>query len=470
MEGDTFFQRYDCLKTVPYSRDDQQSIVEIASFMCETHVNIDGRYDENRGLQDNTFINNGNFNLINKVYGQDNNFFQYNILDEDDFKTRNFPTRFTWSLNKTNGQPIDEWTRTNTAAFYDCDGDKGAISSIRRFNGRLFAFQERGISNIKYNENVALSTENGVPVELGNSGKVQGVDYISETIGSQNKWSCISTPYGVFFVDNNTPGIYRLGGGEQALTKLTRDTMQRWFESNNKDTQGFVNAASYDRNTDDVMFMYTDNDGDYGCLAYNTGYNVFTSFYDYEGFVDNIGKHSLNIHDNTLWFLRESTKYNCFYGNYKPYWVTFVSNAYSDNMMMSNCVFDNVWYNADVLHKSNNQMNNYESIQEMNDEIPEFDVSNYNTGWYETFDEIEVSNDYQYARFSAKYQTQTPGFQFIKKFRTWRVPVPRQNRNGYMSPFGRERMRNSWLKVKLKNNNPTADKMVLRNVYMDAFY
>lgn len=47
--GDTYYQRYDCLKTYPFTNADENSVVEIASFMCETRVNIDGRYDRNRG-------------------------------------------------------------------------------------------------------------------------------------------------------------------------------------------------------------------------------------------------------------------------------------------------------------------------------------------------------------------------------------------------------------------------------------
>lgn len=232
-EGDTFFQRYDCLKTYPFSEEDKQSVVEIASFMVETKVNLDGRYDENGGLDDNTFISPVNFNLINPVYSQENNFFQYSILDENSYRNTKFPTRFTWSLNKINDQEIDEWTRTNTAAFYDCDGDKGAITSLRRFGNQIYAFQDRGISRIKYNENVAISAQNGTPIELANSQTVNGVEYISETVGSQNKWSNISTPNGIFFVDNYTPGIYRLGGGESVMSNLTKNCMQRWFESRN---------------------------------------------------------------------------------------------------------------------------------------------------------------------------------------------------------------------------------------------
>lgn len=449
-EGDTFFQRYDCLKTYPYSNEDYQSVVEIASFMVETHVNLDGRYDENRGLIDNTFVNPTNFNLINPVYSQTNNFFQYNVLDEEDFKTIDFPTRFTWSLNKINGQDVDEWTRTNTAAFYDCDGDKGELTSLRRFNGQIYAFQDKGISRIKYNENVAINTNNGTPIELANSQSVNGVEYLSELVGSQNKWSNISTPNGIFFVDNNVAGLYRFGGKDSVLTKLTNNTLQRWMESNNDNS--FVNSTCYDACMNEVLFTYGTNEQ---TLAYNCNFDSFTSFYDYKGVFGNIKNHTFNIVGNNIYFLREGDSYNKFYSSKtSPYWITFIANSDVNGFSQANTIYDNVWFNADVLHKTTtNNLNYNELIQDTDDIIPDFSKDR---GWYETFNKIQVGNDYQFAENT----NQTKNFDFIKKFRMWRVPVPRQNRT---------RMRNSWLRIKLENTNPSSDKMILRNIYVDSF-
>ena len=50
LHGDCYYQRYDCLKTYPFTQEDENSIVEIGSFMVETRVNIDGRKDRNREL------------------------------------------------------------------------------------------------------------------------------------------------------------------------------------------------------------------------------------------------------------------------------------------------------------------------------------------------------------------------------------------------------------------------------------
>lgn len=66
--GDTWYQRYDCMKTYAYTLEDQNSVIEIGSFPVETRVNIDGRYDTNRGQLSNIVAMPTNFNLINHVY------------------------------------------------------------------------------------------------------------------------------------------------------------------------------------------------------------------------------------------------------------------------------------------------------------------------------------------------------------------------------------------------------------------
>lgn len=49
--GDTYYQRYDCLKTYPFDSESQNNVVDVLSFMCETRINLDGRYDNNRGTK-----------------------------------------------------------------------------------------------------------------------------------------------------------------------------------------------------------------------------------------------------------------------------------------------------------------------------------------------------------------------------------------------------------------------------------
>ena len=48
-QGDTYFQRWDGVKTLPAGNDDENQVVDVASVMLETHINIDGRTDLDRG-------------------------------------------------------------------------------------------------------------------------------------------------------------------------------------------------------------------------------------------------------------------------------------------------------------------------------------------------------------------------------------------------------------------------------------
>lgn len=308
LEGDTFFQRYDCLKTYPLSNDDYQSVIEIASFMVETHVNIDGRYDTNRGLYDNTYITNTNFNLINPAYSQQNNFFNYQVSTQKNAVNR-FPNTVLWSLNKQNGAEIDNWTKILTSSSMDLDGDKGSLQRLIRWGNNIFAIQNRGISRIKYNDNVALTTKSGAPVEISNSNEVGGKEYITELYGTHDKHCVAVGMDGIYFYDRNNPGIYNVGSdqyGQTHVNNLSANTMQTWIEDHD------ITRVQYDNISGDVMFSYGQN-----MLAFNGG--IFSSMYDYTGWIAQLGKHSLNILTSftstaNIWFMRESNQYNQFYG------------------------------------------------------------------------------------------------------------------------------------------------------------
>lgn len=140
------------MKTYPFSLEDTNSVVDILSFMCETRINLDGRYDKNRGQSNNLTMMPSNFNLLNEVYSQRNNFFNYRILDSDLFDFETYPYTVTWTKTKNNGEKVDTWTNLTMASTLDLDGDKGEITALRRINDSIIAFQTKGVSQILYNE------------------------------------------------------------------------------------------------------------------------------------------------------------------------------------------------------------------------------------------------------------------------------------------------------------------------------
>ena len=58
--------------------------------MCETRVNIDGRYDRNRGQLSNFAMTPQNFNKVNEVYSQPNNFFTYRYVNTSKLNLNKF--------------------------------------------------------------------------------------------------------------------------------------------------------------------------------------------------------------------------------------------------------------------------------------------------------------------------------------------------------------------------------------------
>lgn len=470
-EGDTFFQRYDCLKTYPFSNDDYQSVVEIGSFMLETRVNLDGRYDTNRGLMDNTAITKENFNLINPVYSQMNNFFQYKILDERfNNKDTEYKNRITWTLDKKNGDDVDQWTRVTELGILDLDGDKGKVTKIERFDNNLYIFQDKGIARLNYNDNIQIPTEGNIPIEVVNSGFINGKRYISENQGLQDKWCSKSTPYGIFFKDGYSKALCTVKYDEHrnpVVVPLSQGLMQKWTEQNIED----IYKVNYDNQVNEVLFMIQNNQ-DYSALAYSPLYQAFTAFYDYKGWITNYNNSTIsllkaNSYPNMqyIYFVRRATNtsnkpiFNCFYDEdkTKSYWIKFTSVV--DNY---DCIFDNIYLKSNLYAYDKNSMNDEDiDITLKGDDI-------YQGDSVFPFDLISVSNDKQAYELENTFANVWKEFKPIKKFGVWRGRIPRTNSiNGkYLG----SRIRNHWTRIGLKKENPSTEKTVVRDIKVDAFF
>jgi len=216
MEGDTYIQRCDILKT--YTDPNQiPSHNETISFICESIINLDGRSDVNRYTKNIDLMSNSNFGLFNNVYSQRNNYFNYNILDLKRFNINSFNNTITWSKTKVAGALIDTWSNITMLNTIDLDGVNGAVSSINLFNNDLYAFQEKGIARLLYNERVQQQASDGVSVELTNGYKVPDYRYLTNQYGCGNKWSIIEGKNGIYFIDYINKSLVSIGDGIKDL-------------------------------------------------------------------------------------------------------------------------------------------------------------------------------------------------------------------------------------------------------------
>lgn len=437
-EGDTYYQRYDHLKTYPFTLEDQNAITDIISFMCETRVNLDGRYDRNRGQASNFAITPTNFNLMNDVYSQTNNFFSYRGVNSKRLNLNNFHNAITWTKTKTAGELVDSWTNVTLASTLDLDGDKGSVRAIRRFNNNLIAFQDRGISQVLYNEQMQVSSTDGVPIEIANSGKVNGKRYITDKVGCSNKWSICETPNGIYFIDDITKGIFLFNGKLDNISD--RLGFHSWINAKSTDIniwdpvnfKGFV--TYYDKVNGDVFFISKDE-----CLAFSEPLSQFSSFYSYEHtpYFINLKDKGLALNPASggtvyrVWLHNEGD-YNMYFNKYQPFSTTIIANP----DMPLDKVFNTLEFKADSWNKD----------------------SLLNT----TFDTLTTWNEYQSGVSTLNNVIGKPAT-LKKKFRIWRANIPRDISNN------RDRMRNPWLYIKLSMETQNTNKTLLHDMIVHYF-
>lgn len=392
----------------------------------------------------NLAVNPTNFNLINKVYSQTNNFFVYRALNYNKLNLNYFPTTITWTLGKTAGEFIDTWTNITLGATIDLDGDKGPVRAIRRFNNELIAFQDTGTAQVLFNSRVQIATVEGAPIEVGNSGKVDGKKYLAN-VGCRNKWSIAESPKGLYFIDDVGKAIYLFNGEFHNLSD--KFGFHSWINSTSPNTLSSwdpVNftgkVAYYDKTNGDVFFISASE-----CLAYSEPLGCFSSFYSY-----NNVPYFVTLEDKGIWVSiskqfggkyrlwrhnPEVENYNIFFDKYEPFYTTVIVSPDPTK----DKIFNTLEFRADT-----------------------FDYLGTTYKADKTFNKLTTWNEYQ-SGTSTLLDTINKVSNLKKKFRMWRANIPRD------TTYKRDRMRNPWLYLKLEKNDSSIDKTILHDLTVTYF-
>ena len=471
-EGDTYFQRYDCVMSYPQSENDINQVFDIASVMLETHVNIDGRTDKDRGVGQLADVDYTQYGVINPVYNQENNFIQAKVFDEK-FNSGVYPSTITWSLEKHPLETNDTWMGITLASTMTMDAAYGPVNALRRFNNTIIAFQDKAVSEVLFNSRVQLTTSDGVPVELANSKKVEGKRTLSNHYGCINKWSIVEGKSGLYFKDDLAKVIAVFNG--QAIDALsTKAKLDAWVKSSAYPapwTPGTWKntVAYYDNISSDVYFVNSATvssgglyvDAPYPCLVYNEQLGNFVGFFSYGSLnvITNLSDKLLAIKNganNGVWALKEGF-YNNFFNSYKPSYVIWrvTPEPYGDK------IWTNLEYRADFM----TMLNGYGDDVYTEGQSPT-GYGSTSPGEYlpdMTFDSIRVWNEYQdtgtitatdgwaWGGPSSLEDSNNPDIR--KKFRIWRADIPRDTHD----TLGLNRIRNPWIWLKIQKNFSASD-------------
>lgn len=415
--GDTYFQRFDTMKTYAGAESDKNIITDITSYMTETYINIDGRYDGRREWEDATSHNKSNFNLINDAYSQLDNYFSYTYTDENIAERKYFPTQVVWSLPKVLGDKYDEWLNVSIASSLFLPGKQGDLTALREFNGNILAFQQKGIAEVLYNSRVQIATSENTPIQIANSEKVEGYKYVSSSIGCQDKHTIISSPNGLYFIDYISKTIYRISNTIEAIsdTKGFYTWCQNNLHSNSK-IRGY-----YDSLSRDILYINDDiEEWDVApCLAYNEQLNSFSSFYSYSSaFLVPTFTHPIWVTTSGKLFSHRTGPYNKLLDDYYPHSITLICNG----ELPHDKVFNTVEFKYSAYDVDNNILPS------------------------QCFDHLQVWTEFQNTGKVPLNYSEYRVSNLKKKFNVWRAQVPREL--GSM-----KRIRYPWSKIKLITEN-----------------
>ena len=454
VQGNWYFQRWENLRTYAESSStDVNQYVEIVSCMLETRTNIDGRYDANRGI---ALLNASpsNFGLINESYSQQNNFFTYyrtSLVDNN--KVTSYPNTIAWSLPKILNSEVDNWTAITGQSYIDMDGDKGSITKLCRFANDIFSLQPRGVAQILYNSRTQLSTEDGTPVEIGNSGKVEGKRYVSNMIGAQNKRQVLTTDSGIYFADQYNKTLMLFSDKMNSLSEVFG--FHSWAAQNYNQTLYHY----WDAKHKSVMIINVNE-----ALSFSEILQNFESFFDYgETFeVLNIINDTLLIHTGTdgLWYVwrMNGGEYNSFFGQNKDWRVKYavstdVASEQASQQRPTDKIWDNVEYRGDV---------------------------------YDGTEFKATVSPYTYIRAETEYQdTEEQKLTFKKdfhqnisnlkqKFRIWHGIIPRDKKD-HKAGHIHNRIRNPWVYLTLGFRQSDVEdgernyRAIVQDLYIDFF-
>lgn len=430
LQGDWYYQRWDCLRTYPKSVEDKNQVVEIVSFMCETRRNLDGRYDSHAG-QPFLQANPENYNLINDAYTQQNNFFSYTMPSDNDNVVDSFPTYIAWSLPKTLNANVDSWTALGALSTLDMAGDAGDITSLIRFGNNIYCFQPSAISLIAYNGRTQVTAEDGMPVELAASKSVEGKYILTENRGATSNLAIAVTDSAVYFADEYNRTLCAFSQNVQPLSDALG--FHSWAHA----LPDFKFNVFPDPRTSSVLFDRINGGG--VALSFKESYNQFESFYDNGGspLTLVVTGDTLCVHEDgdgayNIWRLGTG-KPNMFFGENKPFWVDYI---FSDGQSTDK-VYDNIEFSGDVL--IDGQLS------------PKRCPYNYVRAYSEYQDSGWKKLDFvRYMPSNAK-----------NLYRIWRAFVPRDASKARAGKVA-ERMRNPWMHIVLKYE-PAEDEEARQN-------
>jgi len=203
--GDTFLsfwalERTSAKQVDPFFR--YGTIRNIMMFPIETTINIDARTDNWRSyLRDiDTLFSKGP--KYNDIYQYEPTNFNHFPLPLNYTPNTKFDYRLVASNSKVYGEYLDNWSLYEFNQVMDLDPARGHISNMHRLGEDVIAIQSQGISLLKINPDITVSSEQGSQIELAAGSLLYSNTYIDRTAGASATFGSAELPGALIIVDD----------------------------------------------------------------------------------------------------------------------------------------------------------------------------------------------------------------------------------------------------------------------------
>jgi len=408
--------------------------------------------------------------LYNTVYSQQLDVKYAISLDPSKILETEFDCMIKASKKKVNGEITDSWTTFGVNEFIEVDTEYGPINALKVFNNQLYYWQDRAFGITSVNERSLISDKAAAQIVLGTGGVLDRYDYMSQQVGSKDKFSIVTSLTGMYWYDRLSKSIYKYSDRLMNLTKTKY--IQSYMASALDST--FLAIAHNDVNNDEILFtFYKNNETNGFTISFNEPVDAFVSFY---GFVPTLyipyqhryltttssyycgssfDRNHLFLHDSDVWD-------RCYFyalatGNSSKYVDSTLEILFNPEYEYTK-VFDNLFYISNTASKT-----------VANNPVKSGNIDTF----ADTFDTVQCYNDFQ----NTGAVTLTHKTNIERRERGWTLVVPRNivSTNISSDPniftnvdstqLFKERMRDKYLIAYFTyNNDGTYDRFTVSNM------
>lgn len=144
----------------------------------------------------------------NQIYSQNETSISQFISQSMEDQVEIFPQRIYYSMQKQNGESIDNWLIFKPIDFIDADTRYGNITHLMSLNTTLYYWQTTAFGKLSVNERSLVTDTNNNTIQLGQGGVLQRTDYLNTMYGMlKGDHSAISAEGSVFWIDRTNKTV-----------------------------------------------------------------------------------------------------------------------------------------------------------------------------------------------------------------------------------------------------------------------